>query len=246
MARVLIIGATSAIAAELCRRYAERGDALYLIGRNEAKLDALVASIPASVVGTQVADLDETDRNAERVATALSVLGGADLAVLAHGLLGSQVRTETDLEHAEQTIRTNFSSMVSLLIPLANAFAESGRGGIAVLSSVAGERGRPRNYTYGAAKGALTIYLQGLRSRLYRDGVAVHTIKLGPVDTPMTVDHPKNLLFANVDDVAGSIVAALDGPGGEHYVPWYWAPIMGVVRRLPEAVFQRLGFLSGR
>jgi NAD(P)-dependent dehydrogenase (short-subunit alcohol dehydrogenase family) len=123
----------------------------------------------------------------------------------------------------------------------------AGHGHIAVMSSVAGERGRPRNYTYGSAKGALTIYLQGLRSRLWPAGVMVHALKIGPVDTPMTATHAKNALFATADRVADDIVARIDGRrGGAHYVPWFWAPIMSVVRRLPEPLFQRLGPLRDR
>jgi decaprenylphospho-beta-D-erythro-pentofuranosid-2-ulose 2-reductase len=114
------------------------------------------------------------------------------------------------------------------------------------MGSVAGDRGRPRNYTYGAAKGALTLYLQGLRSRLYPVGVAVTTLKLGPVDTPMTVDHAKNPLFTTPERLAPAIVRAIDRRAGEVYLPWYWRPILAVVRNTPEPLFQRLRFLSGR
>ncbi len=246
MANVVIIGATSAIAAAVARRCAARGDRLYLVARSRPKLEALVRELSTAVVGSACVDLDETDRNAERIAAVVDTMGVVDVAILAHGLLGSQLDTEHDYADAERTLRTNFLSMVSLLIPLANTMEARGRGRIGVMSSVAGERGRPRNYTYGAAKGALTIYLQGLRSRLWSRGVAVHTFKLGPVDTPMTVDHDKNALFATVDAVADGIVASLDGRDGAAYLPWFWAPIMGVVRRLPEPLFQRLRFLSGR
>ena len=246
MARILIIGATSAIAAEVARRYAGRGDALYLIGRNPDKLRTLSTELGAAVTGSVSADFDETDDNADRVRCAIAALGTVDIAILAHGLLGDQRETENDYRAAEQTIRTNFLSMVSLLIPLSNALIHQGHGRIAVLSSVAGERGRPRNYTYGAAKGALTIYLQGLRSRLRGSGVTVYTLKLGPVDTPMTVEHRKNASFSTVDRVASGIVSKLDRRDGVAYLPWFWAPVMGVVRLLPEPLFQRLGFLSGR
>jgi decaprenylphospho-beta-D-erythro-pentofuranosid-2-ulose 2-reductase len=115
-----------------------------------------------------------------------------------------------------------------------------------VITSVAGDRGRPRNYTYGAAKGALNLYLQGLRSRLVPAGVKVTTLKLGPVDTPMTRDHKKNALFATPAAVARGIVAALDAGAAEAYLPGYWAVIMAFVRLAPERLFQALPFLSGR
>ena len=116
--------------------------------------------------------------------------------MIAQGLLGDQLASERDVAEAERIVDTNFLSVVSLLVPLGNHFEAAGAGHIAVMSSVAGDRGRPRNYTYGAAKGALNIYLQGLRTRLWSRGVGVHTLKLGPVDTPMTATHEKNALFA--------------------------------------------------
>jgi short-subunit dehydrogenase len=244
--RVLIAGATSAIASEVAALLAARGDRLYLIGRNPEKLSRLVARLGENVVEAKQGDLDETATNAERVATAIDALGGLDLAILAHGTLGDQLSTERDFAAAEWIIRTNLLSPISLLIPLANHFEAQGTGHIAVLSSVAGERGRPRNYTYGAAKGALTLYLQGLRSRLWSSGVGVHTIKLGPVDTPMTADHAKTLLFARPEPIARDIVAAIDRGRGESYLPWYWSPIMSVVRHMPERLFQRFSALSGR
>ena len=247
MERVLILGANSAIARELATRYAQRGARLWLVGRDPTKLHELCSRLGPAVVGHAQADLDDTSGNAAVVHQAVAGLGGLDVAIVAHGLLGDQQATEHDWAAAEQVLRTNLLSPVSLLIPLANAMQAQRHGHLAVLGSVAGERGRPRNYTYGTAKGGLTRYLQGLRSRLWAQGGAVSTLKLGPVDTPLTADHPKNPLFAAPAAVAHAIVAHLDrGRGGELYLPWYWAPIMGVVRRLPEPLFQRLSFLSGR
>ena len=140
----------------------------------------------------------------------------------------------------------NFTSVVSLLIPLANHMERARSGSLAVITSVAGERGRPRNYTYGAAKGALSIYLQGLRTRLYPAGVSVTTLKLGPVDSPMTTDHAKHALFAKPPAVAQAILHAIDTRTAEAYVPFFWKAIMPIVRNTPEPLFQRLPFLSGR
>lgn len=246
MANTLIVGATSAIAAEVARRYAERGDRLFLVARNEIRLAKFRSELGDAVVGTRVADLSLHEHAEDVIGSAIESLGELDIAVIAHGLLGDQIDTEQEWEAAKEVLDVNFASVVALLVPLANYFERRGLGDIAVLSSVAGERGRPRNYTYGAAKGALTIYLQGLQSRLWKRGVSVHTIKLGPVDTPMTATHDKNLLFATAPGVARSIVAKIDGRGGAAFVPWYWAPIMQVVRVLPESIFQRIRFLSGR
>jgi decaprenylphospho-beta-D-erythro-pentofuranosid-2-ulose 2-reductase len=246
MPRVLILGATSAIAAEIAARYARRGAQLYLVGRSGDKLAEVCSRLGTAVIGWELADLDETSHNAALVGRAIEALGGLDISVIAHGLLGDQRATEQDWAAAEQVLLTNLASPVSLLLPIAD-HCERARGGhIAVLSSVAGDRGRPRNFTYGAAKAGLTVYLQGLRSRLWPAGVAVHTFKLGPVDTPMTVDHPKNFLFARASAVADEIIEGIDRGVAEVYVPRYWRPILGIVRRLPESWFQRVGALAGR
>ena len=138
------------------------------------------------------------------------------------------------------------TSVVSLLVPLANHFEKARAGRLGVITSVAGERGRPRNYTYGAAKGALNVYLQGLRTRLYPSGVTVTTLKLGPVDSPMTRGHTKHPLFGEPVSVARAIVRAVDAGKPEAYIPPVWGAIMPVVKRVPERLFQRLAFLSGR
>jgi decaprenylphospho-beta-D-erythro-pentofuranosid-2-ulose 2-reductase len=249
MERILVLGATSAIAAELAVLHAARGDRLHLVGRDPGKLEAVVrrcAAAGAAGVTSAHADFDALERDRGVVEDAISALGGLDRAVVAHGALGDQQASEHDFADAEATLRTNLTSVVALLIPIANHLEAAGAGRIGVLASVAGERGRPRNYTYGAAKGALHVYLQGLRTRLYAAGVAVTTLKLGPVDTPMTRDHRKHALFGRPAAVARDIVAAMDARRAEAYVPWFWALIMPVVRHTPELVFQRLRFLSGR
>jgi short-subunit dehydrogenase len=244
--RVAIFGATSAIAAEIGRVYAGRGARLFLAGRDPAKLRAVVGARGDAVAGFREVDLTVPGAAADVVAAAVETLGGLDVAVIAHGWLGDQLASERDAAEAERVIAANFTSAVALLVPLGNHFEAAGGGHIAVLSSVAGDRGRPRNYTYGAAKAALNVYLQGLRTRLWRRGVGVHALKLGPVDTPMTATHTKNALFARADTVAAAIVGAIDAGRAEAYVPWFWRYIMAVVRNMPEAALQRVGALSGR
>ncbi|HEX5656995.1 MAG TPA: SDR family NAD(P)-dependent oxidoreductase [Polyangiales bacterium] len=245
-ARIAIFGATSAIAAELARFYASKGHRLYLVGRSTQKLKALVGSLGDSVVGYAQQDFDDTSAAETCVGEVIEGLGGIDIAVIAHGLLGDQLESESSVEVAEQIARTNYLSVMALVIPLANYFEQRKGGQLAVLSTVAADRGRPRNYTYAAAKSALNTYLQGVRSRLYASGVQVHTIKLGPVDTPMTVGHTKNLLFARAPDVARGIVRVIERGQAEAYVPRFWQPVMFAVRNLPELVFQRVRGLSGR
>ena len=246
MNHVLIFGATSAIAAEVARLFAERGDRLHLVARNSEKLADVASRCGGSSITTQRADLADLASNDTVVHDAIAALGRVDVVLIAHGELGDQLASERAFDEAEETLRVNFTSVVSLLIPLANHMNAARAGRIAVITSVAGDRGRPRNYTYGAAKGALNVYLQGLRSRLISAGVTVTTLKLGPVDTPMTRDHQKNVLFGKPTPVAHAIVRAIDAGAAEAYVPWFWQVIMPVVKLMPEGLFQRLWFLSGR
>ena len=249
MAHVLVLGATSAIAAEASLLYAARGDRVHLVGRAPEKLAAIAArcvAVSSQPVSSQVADFSALARQENVLAECMRILGGVDLVLIAHGELGNQLETETSFAAAEAILRVNFLSPVALLIPIANAMEAQRGGRIGVITSVAGDRGRPRNYTYGAAKGALCTYLQGLRTRLYSAGVTVTTLKLGPVDSPMTGAHKKNALFAKPQSVAVSIVSAIDAGASEVYVPGFWRVIMAIVRNMPEALMQRLAFLSGR
>src|SRR4051812_45347802 len=207
--RVLIVGATSAVASEVARIYAARGARLYLLARTAPKLEALVESLGSAAPATALADFTELGQVARLVAEAAATLGGIDVVLIAHGDLGDQQRSQLNFEDAEAIFRTNLLSVVAFLVPLANLLEAQRAGCIGVITSVAGDRGRPRNYTYGAAKGALNVYLQGVRSRLFAAGARVVTLKLGPVDSPMTVSHEKSALFAQPAAAAVGIVAAL-------------------------------------
>jgi decaprenylphospho-beta-D-erythro-pentofuranosid-2-ulose 2-reductase len=248
MERVLVLGATSAVAREFALTHAARGDRLHLVGRSAEKLRSVVEACErSSTVTSERADFSDISGAESTIARSLEALGGSpDRALVAHGVLGDQLLTERDPSAAAAILHDNLVSAVALLVALANAMERAGTGTIGVITSVAGDRGRPRNFTYGAAKGALNVYLQGLRSRLYRSGVSVVTIKLGPVDTPMTVEHEKNALFISATEAAEGIIRAMDARTPEAYVPRVWSLIMPVVKRTPEWLFQRLPFLSGR
>jgi short-subunit dehydrogenase len=247
MRHVIVFGATSAIAAEVCVRWAARGDRLHLVGRDPDKLAAVAARCRGAEVTTASGDFTDLARTEALAREGIAALDGrVDLVFVAHGDLGDQQLSEHDVAEAARIVQTNLLSVLALLIPLADALERQRSGTIAVITSVAGERGRPRNYTYGAAKGALHVYLQGLRSRLWPAGVTVTTLKLGPVDTPMTATHAKNALFATPQRVARDIDRAIARRRAVAFVPWYWRPILFVVRHTPEPLFQRLGFLSGR
>jgi short-subunit dehydrogenase len=244
MKNILIIGATSAIASELARRHSARGDKLYLLARNPDKLKTLSDELGDAVIGSKAVDFIQAEQAQVWVREAAEQLGSIDLAWIIHGDLGDQSLSERAFEQAQDTLFINFISAVSFLIPLSQLMKQQGAGKIAVANSVAGDRGRPRNFTYGAAKSGLNTYLQGLRSACWHSGVEIYSFKLGPVDTPMTIDHAKNASFSSVNTVASRMLKGISSRRYTQYVPSYWYWVMAVVRWLPEALFQRLRFLS--
>jgi len=241
--RILVLGATSGIAEACCRLWADRGDSLFLVARNADKLAAVAADMRtrgASYVDTAVADLDNTTTHPEMLAHAINSLAGLDIAYLAMGMLGDQSKAEQGFAEAAQMLHTNFVAPASLLTWLANYCAQRHSGTLAVLSSVAGERGRRSNYIYGSSKAGLTAFVDGLRNRIDREGVRVMTIKPGPVQTSMTQDMKGKEKFADVDTVAVTLVKAIDKGTDVVYVPGIWRVIMAVIRAIPERIFKKM------
>jgi len=243
--RVLIIGATSAIAHETAKLFAQDGADLFLVARNQEKLEAVRVDLRvrgAKRVETYVLDLNELDRHREMIESAVTAFSGLDMALIAHGTLSNQQLSEQSVEKTLEEFKTNCLSFISLLTILANYFEQQKRGVIAVISSVAGDRGRKSNYVYGAAKAAVTAFLSGLRGRLAASNVTVITIKPGTVDTPMTAHLRKGLLFASAQKVGAGIYKAMKQKKEVVYLPAYWRVIMFVVRSIPEGVFKRVSF----
>jgi decaprenylphospho-beta-D-erythro-pentofuranosid-2-ulose 2-reductase len=241
--KILVLGATSGIAEATCRIWAAQGESLFLVARNRARLDAVAADLRtrgAASVETAVADLDDTENHPTLLTHAINSLTGMDIAYLAHGILGDQLEAERDFDTAAQILHTNLMAPVSLLTWLANFCVQRRTGTLAVISSVAGDRGRKSNYVYGSSKAGLSAFLGGLRNRVDREGVHVLAIKPGPTRTGMTAGMPKSEKFADVDAVAESIVKAIDSRSDNLYVPFQWQPIMFVIRNIPERIFKKL------
>jgi decaprenylphospho-beta-D-erythro-pentofuranosid-2-ulose 2-reductase len=241
--KILVLGATSGIAEATCRIWAAHGDSFFLVGRNAEKLAAVATDLRvrgASYVDTAVADLDDTDNHPSLLAHAINSLTGMDIAYLAHGVLGDQPRAEQDFNTAANIFHTNLIAPVSLLTWLANFCVQRHAGTLAVISSVAGDRGRKSNYLYGSSKAGLSAFLAGLRNRVDREGVTVLTIKPGPVKTAMTAGMKGSEKFADADKVAKSIAAAIDARKDILYVPFIWQPIMFIIRNIPERIFKKL------
>jgi short-subunit dehydrogenase len=243
MKKILIIGATSAIAEATARLWAQRGEQLFLVGRNAARLDAIAADLRVrggSKVLTYVMDANDFAAHVPMLDAAEQALGGLDTVLLAHGTLSDQQACQQSVELTLNEITTNALSTVALLTPIANRFEALKRGSIVVISSVAGDRGRQSNYVYGSAKALVTAFTSGLRQRLAKSGVLVLTVKPGFVDTPMTASFKKGPLWATPARVAHDIDRALCKRQGVIYTPVFWCLIMAIIRSIPERLFVRI------
>jgi len=241
--KILVLGATSGIAEATSRIWAAEGASLFLVARNADKLAAVAADLKtrgAAYVDFAVCDLDDTDKHPALLTHAINSLGGMDLAYLAHGILGDQPTCERDFNAAAHVLHTNFLSPVSLLTWLANYCVQRHSGVLAVISSVAGDRGRKSNYVYGSSKAGLSAFLGGLRNRVDRDGVTVLNIKPGPVRTAMTANMAGADKMADVNAVAATIAKAIDKRVDNLYVPFQWGPIMFIIQHIPESIFKKL------
>ena len=243
MRRILIFGATSAQAEATARLFAKDGSRFFLVARDQGKLAVVADDLHlrgAVKVAVAAADALDFERHPALVDEAFEVLSGLDVVLIAHGTLPDQKSCERSFAATRREFDINALGVMSLLIHIANRFERQGFGTIGVISSVAGDRGRQSNYVYGAAKGAVSIFMQGLRNRLHSHGVNVLTVKPGFVDTPMTAAFPKSILWARPQQVARGIYAAIEKKKDVVYLPWFWSPIMRVIRGLPEALFKRL------
>ena len=240
---IVIIGATSGIAEACARRWAGQAAHFFLVARNTTRLENIKNDLHArgARVNTLVLDVVDFSAHAVVIDAARNALGRIDLVLIAHGTLPDQKACENSMEVALQEVAINGTSVIALLTRFANLLEEQRSGTLAVISSVAGERGRPSNYVYGSAKAMVTAFCEGLRARLFRAGVHVLVIKPGFVATPMTagLDLPP-LLTAQPEAVAADIDRAIGRRRDVLFTPWFWRWIMLVIRLVPGAIFKRL------
>ena len=242
---ILIFGATSAIAGAVAARYATAENRFFLIARDNEKLAALRERLTDSGAGeieTAQSDLTRLEDHPGLTEAAFNWLQTVDLVLIAHGTLPDQAHCERDASTALEALTVNGLSPISLLTELAPRMRGQAHGTLAVITSVAGDRGRPSNYVYGSAKAMVSAFLQGLRGRLHGARVHVIDIRPGLVDSPMTAHLPKGPLFATPDRVAGDIVKAVASRRHTVYIPGWWRLIMEIVRWLPDSIFKRLNF----
>jgi decaprenylphospho-beta-D-erythro-pentofuranosid-2-ulose 2-reductase len=243
MERILIIGATSAIATETARLFAKGGAALALVARDQDKLERLTEDLRvrgAHDVYPITFDAAALDTHAAVLREAISKLGEIDKVLIAHGSLPDQAACEDSWDITANALAINLLSPLRFLTDLATYFEGRGSGNITVISSVAGDRGRKSNYVYGTSKAALSTFLGGLRNRLAKKGVTVTTIKPGFVDTPMTGHIPKTKLFASASAVGARVHKAMVRGEDVVYTPIIWLAIMTVITAIPERIFKKL------
>lgn len=243
--KIIIIGATSAIAEHCARTWlAESAKSLVLLGKDRAKTECVAQDLrvrsPQSCIAVETIDFMDPVQIQAWV-DSVCTEDAPDIVLIAHGSLPDQKACQQDLKTARLELELNGISPVLFAEAFANYMEKAGRGKLAIIGSVAGDRGRRSNYVYGSSKGLLTRYAQGLQHRLAATGVRVVLIKPGPTDTPMTADlKSKGMKLAEVDEVARSIVKGIERGLPTVYIPMKWRLIMMVIRHLPRFVFNKM------
>ena len=243
MQKILIIGATSAIAEASAKLWAAQQAHLYLLARNTERLAKLADDLKvrgANCVQYHPFDAEDTPQCQTVLQQALQTLGEIDIVLIAHGYLPEQDICNDNMEETFKALQINAFSTIALLVDLANHFAKQQHGTIAVITSIAGDCPRYSNYVYSTSKNMVSTFLTGLRNRLYRDNVHVLTIKPGPVDTPMTAAFKKNGLWAQSDTIAKGIIKAIQGKKEVVYLPKFWRPIMAILRCIPQSYYKKI------
>lgn len=237
---IVILGATSWIARGAAFEWARRGHSLILTSRDKREISRIASDLSIRfdiVAESALFDALDIDSHAlffEMLEKRNDVIEGA---VIAFGYLGANC---SKFEEQERVIRVNYLGAVSAISGFSNLFSKQKKGFIIGISSVAGDRGRQSNFVYGSAKGALNIYLEGLRNKLHPYGVHVMTVKPGFVDTAMTFGLSGLFLVADPFDVGKQIVVLQDKKKNTVYIPGFWKWIMMVIKAIPETIFKRL------
>lgn len=243
MRRVLIVGATSPLARYMAHEFARLGDTLFLAARDTDELERVASDVRirfGATVHMGRFDAAVVEQHEPFLEEVLHKLGGLDGVVWVAGTMDGLDEAFRRPSAVKQLIDVNFTGAASFLTLVACYLEEQGKGFIAGVSSVAGDRGRGQNYPYGAAKGGFSLFLQGLRNRLSRHGVQVTTIKPGFIDTRMTWGRDKLPFLASPQRVARESVQAILQGKDVAYVPAVWWLVMLVIRAIPERVFKRL------
>ena len=238
----LILGASSAVAQKFCEQAIKNGSKLVLVGRNERKLTSLKNHYNTisdkSILDIITMDFNNVDETKKLILSLEK--WKIENTLCCWGFLGNDKLAQTNPDHALEIIQNNFTSYISVISSILPYYDKLNQGSISVITSVAGERGRQSNYTYGTAKGALSIYLEGLRHRLAGKNINILDIKPGFIDTPMTANFKKGLLWVKPEKVANDIHLAIAKSRREIYTPFFWRYIMLVIKNIPFFIFKKI------
>jgi len=241
---VLILGATSCMAEHYARRCAVRGESLFLVSRNKEKLKVIKKDLEirgAKRVELFFLDFNDTKAILKMVNTAWTQFKHFDIALIAHGTLTEQLKSETDFNYLTSEFRNNAESVIVLISILSKAFVKQNKGTIAVIGSVAGDRGRASNFSYAAAKAAIETFMSGMRMKHFKNNLNYLLIKPGFVKTPMTAHLSlPSILMASPEKIAKDIDRAILNKKDCIYTPWFWAYIMFFIKHTPNFIFKRL------
>ena len=240
---ILLVGATSSVARALAVLLAQQGARLHLVGRDMDEVERIARDLQVRYHASVSGDCFEAEdyaTHAEVLRKAQVSMGRLDGVIVAIGFLGDQEHAQRDGEQVQRIIQANYMGAVSILTYAANHLEAQRSGFIVGISSVAGDRGRQSNYVYGSAKGAFSLFLQGLRNRLSKAGVHVMTVKPGFLDTKMTFGQSGLFLVASPEKVARAILRALHKRKNTLYTPWFWRGVMLIIRAIPEQLFRRM------
>jgi decaprenylphospho-beta-D-erythro-pentofuranosid-2-ulose 2-reductase len=243
--RIVIIGATSGIAEHCARLWAQQGaDSMILVARNTERLAAIRDDLSVRNPALKIRILSGEFMQAggiQQLVDNVVAEGSPDIVLIAHGTLPDQSQCQSDLALTSAAITINALSPVLFAEAFAGHMEKVGHGTVAILGSVAGDRGRKSNYVYGAAKGLVTRYAQGLQHRFANTNVRIVLVKPGPTGTAMTAHlKQQGSKLARVDDVAAAITAGITSGKAVVYAPAKWALIMMVIRHLPRFIFNRM------
>lgn len=235
-----VLGSTSEVAQAICRELAGLGcQRFHLVARNGEANQQLAADLQqrfGAAVSTEITDLLA---DAALEPARWPEVGEFDLYLITAGSLGHAELARSDAAEALRITAANYSGLLPWLTAIATPERLARPGRLWVFSSVAADRGRPSNYHYGAAKAALTAFCEGLLLRCQGKPFAVRIIKAGFMATPMTVGKAPPALCASPESVAQNLLRRPNRRGME-YVPWWWSPVMRLIRLLPASIATKL------